>query len=160
MIDNEIRYISYEEVLDVYNRTIEKSGGGFSGIRDEGSIKAVIEFIQNDMYYPDFVSKLSHLVFRFCSGHFFNDGNKRIALTLGTYFLHKNGHNWAAVTFMKRMEAIVYHIAAGIISDELLLPIMKCIVDCTDFSESLKLDIANAMSKGEIGINEDYSDQK
>lgn len=160
MIDNEIRYISYEEVLDVYNRTIEKSGGGFSGIRDEGSIKAVIEFIQNDMYYPDFVSKLSHLVFRFCSGHFFNDGNKRIALTLGTYFLHKNGHNWAAVTFMKRMEAIVYHIAAGNISDELLLPIMKCIVDCTDFSESLKLDIANAMSKGEIGINEDYSDQK
>ena len=160
MIDNEIRYISYEEVLDVYNRTIEKSGGGFSGIRDEGSIKAVIEFIQNDMYYPDFVSKLSHLVFRFCSGHFFNDGNKSIALTLGTYFLHKNGHNWAAVTFMKRMEAIVYHIAAGNISDELLLPIMKCIVDCTDFSESLKLDIANAMSKGEIGINEDYSDQK
>ena len=71
------------------------------------------------MYYPDFVSKLSYLVFPFCSGHFFNDGNKRIALTLGTYFLHKNGHNWAAVMFMKRMEAIVYHIAAGNISDEL-----------------------------------------
>ena len=59
--------------------------------------------------------------------------------------------------FMKRMEAIVYHVAAGNISDELLLPIMQCIVDCADFSESLKLDIANAMSKGEIGINENDS---
>ncbi len=157
MKNNAIQYISYEEVLDVYARTIDKSGGGFSGIRDEGGIKAVIDFVQNDTYYPDFASKLSYLVFRFCSGHFFNDGNKRIALTLGTYFLHKNGHNWAAVMFMKRMEAIVYHVAAGNISDELLLPIMQCIVDCTDFSESLKLDIANAMSKGEIGINENDS---
>ena len=55
---------------------------------------------------------------------------------------------------MKRMEAIVYHVAAGNISDELLQSIMQCIVDYTDFSKSLKPDIANAMSKGEIGINE------
>lgn len=160
MINNEIIYISYEEVLDVYARTIEKSGGGFSGVRDEGGIKAILDFVQNDTYYPDFVSKLSYIVFRFCTGHFFNDGNKRIALTLGTYFLHINGHNWAAVMFMKRMEAIVYHIAAGNISDELLLPIMQSIVDCTDFSESLKLSIADAMNNGEIGINENESNNK
>jgi death-on-curing protein len=48
----------------------------------------------------------------------------------------------------------VYHIAAGNISDKLLLPIMQCIVDCTDYSESLKLDIANAISSGEIGAEE------
>lgn len=154
MTNNDIQYISYEEVLDVYARTIEKSGGGFEGIRDDGGIRAVLDFVQDDEYYPDFVSKLSYLVFRFCSGHFFNDGNKRIALTLGTYFLHKNKHNWAAVTFMKRMEAIVYHIAAGNISDKLLHPIMQCIVDCTDYSEPLKLDIANAISSGEIGAEE------
>lgn len=157
MTNNVIQYISYEEVLDVYARTIDKSGGGFSGIRDEDGIKAVIDFVQNDTYYPDFTSKLSYLVFRFCSGHFFNDGNKRIALTLGTYFLLKNGYYFVAKGFMAQMEAIVYHVAAGNISDELLLPIMQCIVDCTDFSESLKLDIANAMSKGEIGINENDS---
>ncbi|MCK9302643.1 MAG: Fic family protein [Bacteroidales bacterium] len=154
MNNNDVQYISYEEVLDVYARTIEKSGGGFSGIRDEGGIRAVIEFIQNDAYYPNFTAKLSYLVFRFCSGHFFNDGNKRVALTLGAYLLHKNGQNWAALTFMKRLEAIVYHIAAGNINDELLLSIIQCIVDCTDFSESLKIDIANAMSKGKIGIEE------
>jgi death-on-curing protein len=144
---NEIQYISYEETLVVYQKTIEKSGGGFSGIRDKGGIESVLDFVQNDLYYPDFVSKLTYLVFRFCSGHFFNDGNKRIALTLGTYFLHKNGHFWAAAQFMQRMEAIVYHIAASNINDELLLRIMACVVDCQDFDERLKIDIINAMQK-------------
>ena len=147
---SEIKYISYDEALTVYQKTIEKSGGGFSGIRDEGGINSILEFMQNDLYYPDFVSKLTYLVFRFCSGHFFNDGNKRIALTLGTYFLHKNGHYWAAAQFMQRMEAIVYHIAASHIEDTLLLRIIQCVVDCSDFDDRLKLDIANAMTQGNI----------
>ncbi|GHT01590.1 hypothetical protein AGMMS50276_29910 [Synergistales bacterium] len=147
---SEIQYISYEEALVVYQKTIEKSGGGFSGIRDKGGIESVLDFVQNDLYYPDFVSKLTYLVFRFCSGHFFNDGNKRIALTLGTYFLHKNRHFWAAAQFMQRMEAIVYHIAASNIDDELLLRIMAFVVDCQDFDEGLKIDIINAMQKSEI----------
>jgi len=149
---NEIRYITYDEALVVYKKTIEKSGGGFSGIRDKGGIDSVLEFVQNDLYYPDFVSKLSYLVFRFCSGHFFNDGNKRIALTLGTYFLHKNGHFWAATQFMQRMEAVVYHIAASHIDEELLLRIINCVVACSDFDERLKIDIINAMQKGETSI--------
>ena len=157
---NEIQYISYEEALTVYQKTIEKSGGGFSGIRDEGGIKSILEFVQNDLYYPDFVTKLSYLVFRFCSGHFFNDGNKRIALTLGTYFLHKNGHFWAATQFMQRMEAIVYHIAASHIDNELLPRIINCVVDCSDYDESLKIDIIHAMQKGEIGnFSEETFDQ-
>jgi len=147
---NPIQYISYEEALNVYEKTIEKSGGGFSGIRDHGGIESVLDFMQNDLYYPDFVSKLSYLVFRFCSGHFFNDGNKRIALTLGTYFLYKNGHYWAAAQFMQRMEAIIYHIAASNIGDELLLKIMACVVDCLDFDEELKIELIHAMEKTKI----------
>jgi len=147
---NEIQYISYEETLVVYQKTIEKSGGGLSGVRDKSGIKSVLDFVQNDIYYPDFVSKLSYLVFRFCSGHFFNDGNKRIALTIGTYFLHKNGHFWAAAQFMQRMEAIIYHIATLNINDKLLQRIMKFIIDCQDFDEELKIDIIYAIQKNEI----------
>ena len=147
---NPIQYISYEEALNVYEKTIEKSGGGFSGIRDQGGMESVLDFMQNDLYYPDFVSKLSYLVFRFCSGHFFNDGNKRIALTLGTYFLYKYGHYWAAAQFMQRMEAIIYHIAASNIGDELLLKIMACVVDCLDFDEELKIELIHAMEKTKI----------
>lgn len=155
---SDIKYISFDDVLMVYQKTIEKSGGGFSGIRDRGGIESVIDFIQNDLYYPDFVSKLSYLVFRFCSGHFFNDGNKRIALTLGVYFLHKNEHYWAAVQFMTRLEAIVYHIAASHINDELLHRIMTHIVACTDFDEELKICIAHAISNGSI-YQEDHNDE-
>lgn len=68
---------------------IDASDGGFEGVRDEGGIRATLDFVQNDLYYPTFADKLTYLMYRFCSGHFFNDGNKRIALTLGAYFLHK-----------------------------------------------------------------------
>lgn len=150
MISDKILYITYEEVMDVYKKTIEKSGGGLSGVLDKGKIESIIEFIQNDDYYPDFVSKLNYLVFRFCSGHCFQDGNKRVALTLGAYFLHKNGHYWAAVVFMKRLEAIIYHIAAGSVDQELSHQIMINIVACSDFDEELKIEIIHAMSNNQL----------
>ena len=85
-----IIYIDYDEALNIYGKMIDASDGGFEGVRDEGGIRATLDFVQNDLYYPTFADKLTYLMYRFCSGHFFNDGNKRIALTLGAYFLHKN----------------------------------------------------------------------
>lgn len=102
MMSEELKYISYDEALLVYAKTIAASRGGFSGIRDEGGIKSVLDFVQNDLYYPEFIDKLAYLVFVFCTGHYFNDGNKRIALTIGSYFLYKNGQYWAACVFMQR----------------------------------------------------------
>ena len=123
-----IIYIDYDEALNIYGKMIDASDGGFEGVRDEGGIRATLDFVQNDLYYPTFADKLTYLMYRFCSGHFFNDGNKRIALTLGAYFLHKNNYYWHA-----------------------------CICMRTDYDEELKIDIANAMSKGELGIQgEDY----
>ena len=60
-MNREIKYISYEEVMVVYEKTIEKSGGGFSGVIDKGKIESILDFIQNNDYYPDFVSKHEHL---------------------------------------------------------------------------------------------------
>ncbi len=148
MSNKEIKYFTYEEVLDVYAKTIKRSGGGLSGVKHQERIESFLEFVQNDDYYPDFVAKLNYIVFKFCSGHCFEDGNKRIALTIGAYFLHKNGHHWAALTFMQRLEAIIYHIAASHIDDELSYRIMEHIVACDDFDEGLKIDIANAMAQG------------
>jgi death-on-curing protein len=156
-MNEEVKYISYEEAISVYAKMIDASDGGFDGVRDEGGIRAALEFVQNDMYYPNFSDKLCSLVYKFCSGHYFNDGNKRIALTLGTYFLHKNSYFWQATIFMRQMESIVYHVAASNIDKDLLLRIMTCFMNGEDYDEELKIDIANAMSKGELGINgEDY----
>ena len=61
-----IRYIDYDEMLVVYRKMFSASDGGFSGVRDEGGIRATLEFVRNDDYYPTFADKLSYLVFTFC----------------------------------------------------------------------------------------------
>lgn len=154
MSNNCIQYITYEEVLSVYRKMIDQSGGGFAGIRDEGGIQMILEYVQNDDYYPTFIEKLNYIVFRFCSGHFFNDGNKRISLTLGAYFLYKNSYYWVATIFMQRMEAIIYHVAASNINQDLLLRIMACVVECKDFDESLKIELAEAMGANQLFTEE------
>ena len=135
-------------ILDIVIAIInEKTGGGTKYInrRDVNYIPAAI------------TEENYHLVFKFCSGHYFNDGNKRIALTLGAYFLYKNSYFWQATTFMRQMEAIVYHVAASNIDKDLLHRIMACFMAGSDYDEDLKIDIANAMSKGVFGVRgEDY----
>ena len=61
MNSKDIQYIEYEEAINVYNRMIDNSGGGFEGIRDEGGIRAALDFVQDDTYYPDFTDKLTLL---------------------------------------------------------------------------------------------------
>ena len=58
-----IKYPDYDEALNVYYKTIDPSGGGLYGVNDEGGIKKVLDFVQNDLYYPTFIDKtdLSHL---------------------------------------------------------------------------------------------------
>lgn len=152
-----IDYIDYDEALTIYGKMIDASDGGFEGVRDEGGIRATLDFVQNDLYYPTFAEKLTYLMFRFCSGHFFNDGNKRIALTLGTYFLHKNKYYWHACICMRTLESIIYHVATSNIDQDLLQRIVDSFMAGEDYDEALKLDIAKAMSNGALGIQgEDY----
>ena len=71
-MSKEIIYIDYDEALNIYGKMIDASDGGFEGVRDEGGIRATLDFVQNDLYYPTFADKLTYLMYRFCSGHFFN----------------------------------------------------------------------------------------
>lgn len=144
---NEVQYIIWDELLYVYRKTVEDSGGGFAGLRDEDRIKSVLEFVQSDIYYPTFESKLTFLVSRICTGHLFSDGNKRMSLTLGVYFLLKNGYYWAATTFMTHMAAIIIHVAAGNIDEEMLSRIIPYVIKGENFPEDLQLEMAEAMSK-------------
>ena len=78
MKSEELKYISYDEALVVYTKTVAASGGGLQGVKDEGGIRKVLDFVQNDLYYPTFVDKLTYLVFGLCTGHYF------IMVTTGT----------------------------------------------------------------------------
>ena len=46
-MNDDIKYIVYDEALIIYQKMLEKSGGGFSGIRDEKGIRSTLDFIQN-----------------------------------------------------------------------------------------------------------------
>ena len=145
-MSNDIIYPTFDQVKQVYDKTIEKSGGGLSGIRDEGGILATLEFVRNNDYYPSFTDKLSYLVYGFCHGHYFLDGNKRIALTIGVFFLLQNGYYYAAQNFMEKVEAIIYHVASGKVDRELLNEVLICVVNGFDYSDELKIDLAHRIS--------------
>ncbi len=135
-----------DEVVSLHLKTIEVSGGGTTGIINLHSLKAALDHIQNDDYYPTFEEKLTHLFFVANKSHCFQDGNKRIAIVLGSIFLLKNGYIKAATEFLYRMEIISYHVAASNIDKELLLEIITSILNEADYSEELKLKIANVIS--------------
>ena len=77
-----IIYLTIGRALETHAKTVEKSGGGLLGIKDQGLLESVLQHIQNDDYYPEFSDKLTHLFFSACKFHCFEDGNKRIAITL------------------------------------------------------------------------------
>ena len=138
----ELHYITLEEATEIHKKTIENSGGGATGHFDLGRLDSVLQNIQNDDYYPDYVDKLTHLFFCTCKFHCFEDGNKRLAITLSAQFLLSNGYMAIASSFFKNMENISYHVAAGKIDKELLRRIMDSILNSTyDSDEELKLDI-------------------
>lgn len=154
MMNDGLKYIDYDEALVIYNRTIDASGGGLNGVKDEGGIRKVLDFVQNDLYYPTFVEKLTYLVFGLCTGHYFEDSNKRVALTIGVCFLVHNGYYWHAYSFMQCMEAIIYHVAAGRIDKELLQRIITSFMANEDYPEDLKLEIIHAIDDQSTGFNE------
>jgi len=141
-------YLTIEEAVQTHKLTVEKSGGGSDGILDVGPLESVIEHIQNDDYYPTFDAKLTHLFFCACKFHCFQDGNKRIAITLCLQMLLKNGHLSCANHFMREAENISYHVAADNISKELLGRWMAAVLNGEEDDESLKLDIYIAISNG------------
>ena len=139
-------YITIEEALDIHIKTVENSGGGMTQCIDRNRLDSVLNHIQNDDYYPEFVDKLTHLFFCACQFHCFADGNKRIAITLSTQFLLKNGYMFIAKDFISKMENISYHVAAGKINKELVHRIMNLVLDGEyDINEELKLEIFNAI---------------
>ena len=83
-----------------------------------------------------------------CKFHCFEDGNKRIAITLSADFLLKNGYMAVIKTFFIDMENISYHVAAGAIDKDLLLKILNAIIENNyEDNEELKLEIFNAISE-------------
>lgn len=139
-------YLSLEQAIVIHGKTVTVSGGGSTGQLEIEKLDGVLNHIQNDDYYPSFDTKLTHLFFCACKFHCFEDGNKRIAITLCAQMLLLNGYLRSVNAFIRDSENISYHVAAGAISKELLGEWMRAILNGQDDDESLKLKIYQAIS--------------
>lgn len=142
-----IYFKGIEDIISIYEKTIEISGGGAKGILDLGLLEAALEHIKNDDYYPNFCDKLTHLFFVANKHHCFQDGNKRIAISICATFLLYNGYLSAARRFLFKMEAISYHVASGRIDKEFLHDIVEEIIQNEDFSETIKLRLIDVLGR-------------
>ena len=140
-----IVYLTIEQAIEIHRKTIDISGGGSHGHLELGKLESVIEHIKNDDYYPTFEDKLTHLFFCACKFHSFQDGNKRIAITLCAQMLLLNGYLYCASQFLHEMENISYHVARSAIKKKLLGEIITAVINEDMDNESLKMKILNAI---------------
>jgi len=139
-------YITLAQAIAIHQKTVEISGGGAMGQLNIGQLDSVLANIQNDDYYPTFEEKLTHLFFCANKFHCFQDGNKRIALSLGAQFLLLNGYVFVASRFMREMENVSYHVAAGKIDKVLLLTIIRELICENELGESTRSAIVEAIA--------------
>jgi death-on-curing protein len=140
-----LTYLTLEQAIEVHRKTVEISGGGALGHLELGTLEGVLSHIQNDDYYPTFEEKLTHLFFSACKFHCFQDGNKRIAITLSAQMLLLNGYLYCAGSFLHEMENISYHVAARNIDKVLLQDLIAAHLAAESDNESLKLRVLNAI---------------
>ena len=89
-----MRSLTITEILEVYQRVMQQSGG-LIGIRDFGALESAISqpyvtFDGNELY-PSLVEKAAALGFSIIQNHPFVDGNKRTGHAVMAMFLSING---------------------------------------------------------------------
>ncbi|MDI3320178.1 type II toxin-antitoxin system death-on-curing family toxin [Pinibacter soli] len=142
----DFNYFPSDCAIKIHDKIILLSGGK-AGIKDIGNIDSILVHIQNDVYYPTFEEKLTHLIFSFNKSHAFSDGNKRTSIALGAFFLELNGLDFLVDKFIIEMENLAVTVADNIIDKELLQEIVTSLISEEDYSEVLKLKIVNALER-------------
>lgn len=144
---NYIIYPTYGDLLNKHNEVIRKSGGTM-GVFNENLLRGFIEFIQNNVYYPSFEEKLSHLVFSFAKNHGFCDGNKRTAIIAGAFFLELNAFDQFIIdAFIKNMEGIILLTVQGFINKEQLCQIIYDLIYNGKMSEKSQMIYVEILGK-------------
>ena len=90
-----MRYLAITEILEIYQRVMEQSGG-LIGIRDFGALESAaaqpyVTFDGNELY-PTLIEKAGALGFSLIQNHPFMDGNKRTGHAAMAMFLSINGY--------------------------------------------------------------------
>lgn len=138
-------YFDFTYCIRTHDKILDVSGG-LPGIIDRGRLESILDHIKNDDYYPEFVDKLTQLVFAVNKGHCFQDGNKRTSIALGAFLMEMNGLDMLVSKFMIEMENVAVAVADNRINKDLLHRIIGSILNDEEYDEDLKLDIIEALS--------------
>ena len=90
-----MRYLTINQVLGIYNRVMQQSGG-LIGIRDLGALESAVAQPRatfGEELYPTIIEKASALGFSLIQNHPFVDGNKRTGHAAMETFLVMNGYS-------------------------------------------------------------------
>ena len=120
-----MNYLSLEDAIALHDKMIEIMGGldGFDSSR-VGYLESALEHIKNDDFYPNFLDKLTHLIFCCVKFHPFLDGNKRSAILIARVFVLINAPEILPNDFYERLENVV----VGVASDEINKDSLKAIL--------------------------------
>ena len=135
-------YFTAIYAIQVHDAIIHESGG-LLGVLNIGLLESTLAHLENDLYYPDLETKLTHLFYAINKNHSFQDGNKRASIALSAYFLDINGFSFRVKKFILQMENIAVDVADNRIDKDLLFEIIYSIIYEDDYSEELKLKIIN-----------------
>ena len=138
-------YFDIEHAISTHDIILEISGG-IKGVIDTGRLESILQHIQNDDYYSEFETKLTHLVYSVNKNHCFNDGNKRTSIALGAFFLEINGLDVYVTKFIREMENIAVAVADNLIDKDLLQEVIYALINNDEYSEELKLKIIQALT--------------
>ena len=90
-----MRYLTINQVLEIYYRVMQQSGG-LIGIRDLGALESAVAqprvTFGGEELYPTIVNKASALSFSLIQNHPLVDGNKRTGHAAMETFLVMNGY--------------------------------------------------------------------
>lgn len=87
--NNDVQFLSVDEVLAIHERLIDRFGG-IAGVRDQGLLESAL-FRPQTGYYEDLPSMAAALFESLLLNHSFVDGNKRVAFFATDVFLRLNG---------------------------------------------------------------------
>ena len=136
-------YFDLDYAVKEHDYIIDKSGG-LKGTKDLGVLEATLDFVKNDVYYPELEDKVAYLFYSINKNHAFTDGNKRSSIALSAYFLEINGFDSVVKIYIGRMENIAVDVADNVIDRDLLKDIITSVIYEDDLSYELKLRIINA----------------
>ena len=124
-----MRYLTLDEALILHGDIMQEMQGlnGFNKAQI-GLLDSALTQIKNDDFYPEFLDKITHLMFACIKFHPFLDGNKRSAIYLANAFVEFNCSELLPNDFYQKLENVVVDVASDKINKDELKALLNGIL--------------------------------